>query len=85
MKNPWRCDECFMIMYEADVLVGENPFLKGDVIYGCPNCQAIDSFTQICDVDGCEDEATCGTPTKEGYRRTCGKHKPEAWHKEREA
>ena len=27
-----------------------------------------------CEVDGCHEHATCGTPTADGYKRVCGKH-----------
>ena len=27
-----------------------------------------------CEVPGCHEHATCGTPTKDGYKRVCGKH-----------
>ena len=27
-----------------------------------------------CEVPGCHKHATCGTPTKDGYKRVCGKH-----------
>lgn len=27
-----------------------------------------------CEIDGCHEHATCGTPTKDGYKRVCGKH-----------
>lgn len=27
-----------------------------------------------CEVLGCHEHATCGTPTKDGYKRACGKH-----------
>ena len=27
-----------------------------------------------CDHDGCHKEATCGTPTKDGYKRLCSNH-----------
>ena len=27
-----------------------------------------------CEVPGCHEHATCGTPTKDGYKRACGKH-----------
>ena len=27
-----------------------------------------------CEVPGCHEHATCGTPTKDGYKRLCGKH-----------
>ena len=27
-----------------------------------------------CEYPRCHEEATCGTPTKKGYKRCCGKH-----------
>lgn len=27
-----------------------------------------------CEIDGCHEHATCGTPTGDGYKRVCGKH-----------
>ena len=27
-----------------------------------------------CEVEGCHEHATCGAPTKDGYKRMCGKH-----------
>lgn len=27
-----------------------------------------------CEMDGCHEYATCGTPTPDGYKRVCGKH-----------
>ena len=27
-----------------------------------------------CEFPGCHEHATCGTPTKDGYKRLCGKH-----------
>ena len=27
-----------------------------------------------CEVPGCHEHANCGTPTKDGYKRVCGKH-----------
>lgn len=27
-----------------------------------------------CEIEGCHEHATCGTPTKDGYKRMCGKH-----------
>jgi len=29
-----------------------------------------------CDEPGCLQRATCGSPTENGYRRTCGEHCP---------
>ena len=38
-----------------------------------------------CEVPGCHEYANCGTPTKDGYKRVCGKHFAELTHKEAEA
>ena len=27
-----------------------------------------------CQIEGCHEHATCGTPTADGYKRVCGKH-----------
>ncbi len=42
-----------------DILGWENP-------HPVPECE--------CEVDGCHEHATCGAPTKDGYKRMCGKH-----------
>lgn len=42
-----------------DILRWENP-------HPVPECE--------CEIDGCHEHATCGTPTKDGYKRVCGKH-----------
>ena len=42
-----------------DILGWENP-------HPVPECE--------CEIDGCYEYATCGTPTKEGYKRLCYKH-----------
>ena len=36
-----------------------------------------DDVPGVCDEPGCIEPAGCGTPTKDGYRWTCGKHQPE--------
>ena len=38
-----------------------------------------------CEVPGCHEHATCGTPTKYGYKRVCGKHFVELYRDEAEA
>ena len=38
-----------------------------------------------CEVLGCHEHATCGTPTKGGYKRVCGKHFAELTREEVEA
>lgn len=37
-----------------------------------------------CEVHGCHEHATCGTPTKDGYKRVCGKHFVELTREEAE-
>ena len=37
-----------------------------------------------CEVPGCHEHATCGTPTKDGYKRVCGKHFAELYRDEAE-
>ena len=38
-----------------------------------------------CEVPGCHERANCGTPTKDGYKRVCGKHFAELTREEAEA
>lgn len=38
-----------------------------------------------CEFPGCHEHATCGTPTKNGYKRVCGKHFAELYREEAEA
>ena len=35
-----------------------------------------------CEVPGCHEHATCGTQTKDGYKRVCGKHFAELYREE---
>lgn len=42
-----------------DILGWENP-------HPVPECE--------CQIEGCHEHATCGTPTADGYKRVCGKH-----------
>lgn len=42
-----------------DILGWEN-------LHPVPECE--------CQIEGCHEYATCGTPTDDGYKRVCGKH-----------
>ena len=42
-----------------DILGWENP-------HPVPECE--------CEIEGCHEHATCGTPTADGYKRMCSKH-----------
>lgn len=57
-----------------DVLEADNPFVLGDKIYACPECREVGTIREACDEPDCWQPSTCGFPTENGYRRTCGKH-----------
>jgi hypothetical protein len=71
------CKECGWRGQESEMLLAPNPFDPEDQVCGCPGCKAVDSLLVACDELGCWQESTCGTPTPEGYRRTCGRHMPD--------
>jgi hypothetical protein len=70
----WRCRWCGP---ESEALRAPDPFNEGDTLIACPKCREQTLHT-CCDEPTCTMEATCGTPTPEGYRWTCGKHQPNA-------
>ena len=71
------CEECGWYGLGKELLRAQNPFDSADIIYGCPKCRSVDSTAIACDEPGCWEKASCGTPTKDGYRTTCGKHMPD--------
>lgn len=60
----------------GEALVAAHPFIEGETVTGCPKCKDIEVVRIACEEGGCWLEATCGTQTKEGYKRTCYKHRP---------
>lgn len=76
-KNKVRCTECSWKGREKDLLRVINPFDAEEIIQGCPDCKGADSCKRVCDAIDCWELATCGTPTSDGYRITCSRHKPE--------
>jgi len=77
------CRECGWRGKFTDVQHGHSPFGDKEPIIGCPDCDEISSMVSVCDEPGCKQEVTCGTPTKERYRKTCGEHRPTGfwWNK----
>lgn len=69
----WRCGWHGQL---DEILRAKHPFDADDEILGCPSCKDVNCILNACDEDGCWERVTCGTPTKTGYRNTCGKHKP---------
>ena len=41
-------------------------------ILGWENPHPVPEFE--CEIEGCHEHATCGTPTADGYKRVCGRH-----------
>jgi len=72
------CDECGWAGKGSALLTAENPFVKNDVLSACPECKELD-IRVCCEIEGCNKKATCGTPVKDGYISTCGRHRPEAF------
>jgi len=70
----WRCTECGWVCETKELLTAPNPFDDNMTISGCPGCKEIGRFENMCNVPGCDKPATCGTPTKDGYKRLCGNH-----------
>lgn len=70
------CKECGWKGSGEEVLEAANPFDANDTISGCPKCKSAQTMRTTCDEPGCWEPDTCGTPTPNGYRRTCGKHVP---------
>ena len=68
---------CGWVGDNSALLRAPDPFGDGEVT-ACPKCKQIDQCVGACDEPGCEEFATCGTPTESGYRTTCHWHKPEA-------
>lgn len=69
-----RCPDCGWTGTMADRLIAANPWQDFETIEGCPVCREPVEFQRLCDEPGCTQDATCGTPSLEGYRRCCGEH-----------
>ena len=75
-KGKVICNECYWRGHESKILNAPNPFDIDDTIIGCPVCKSVDSLECVCDESKCYSRVSCGTPTPDGYRNTCGNHKP---------
>lgn len=70
----WICDGCSAVVADNALLREKSPFNANDIITGCPECGAVESFQGCCDEPGCTKLSTCGWNHPTGYRRTCYKH-----------
>lgn len=71
-----ECKECSWSGFGYERLRAQNPFDPSESIEGCPQCKSTESFTVLCDENGCQRPVACGTPTPDGFRWTCGEHAP---------
>lgn len=72
------CSGCGWHGTWSDVLQSPNPFDPDDMLTGCPKCRQVESLGAACFAEGCGREATCGTPTQDGYKWSCAEHRPDA-------
>lgn len=73
-KGKVRCTECDWHGHENDMLMAPNPFDGAETVTGCPKCKSVDSMVCVCDETGCTKDVSCGWPSPQGYRNTCGAH-----------
>ena len=71
-----RCENCDWIGGEAELLRASHPFEPTNTVTGCPRCKDVESTIGVCDEPGCDEFVSCGMPTENGYRTTCGRHMP---------
>lgn len=78
MSDKVKCDErrCEWQGLAHELLTATHPFNVYDKIKGCPKCRQCGTIVPVCDEPGCWNPASCGTPTPDGYRSTCGNHIP---------
>ena len=73
----FRCKDCDHVCTDAEILTAPNPFYPDERVCGCPKCLAVNQLVGACDEPGCDAFSSCGGPTPDGYRLTCGKHAPQ--------
>ena len=73
--------EAYVPLYEAGGMniTNELDYNKGEIVVDIVKKQKIDNwvlkrYLNICDEPGCYEQATCGWPAGDDYRRTCGPH-----------
>jgi hypothetical protein len=68
----WICKNCDWV--GTVLLDAPHPFIEGVRIAGCPDCKEVDGLQSACAADDCKREASCGTPTPDGYKHFCYDH-----------
>jgi len=72
-ENDLVCRECGWIGKYSEILKAPNPFEDGELM-ACPQCKHVEDLRILCEAADCNQEATCGTPTDDGYIRCCIRH-----------
>lgn len=69
------CDRrCGWHGVRSALLSAPDPFNEGESLSACPKCRDISDLEIACDEPGCWEPVSCGFPSPDGYRQTCGKH-----------
>jgi len=74
MREKVVCEICGWHGTYDKVLIAQHPFNLCDKVQGCQECLEINSIWTACNTPYCHEMATCGTSTKQGYKRLCSKH-----------
>ena len=69
------CDDHRCGWVGTEPLRAPDPFEQDCELIACPKCRGI-TLVNCCDEPGCSRIVQCGTPTPNGYRKTCGQHAP---------
>ena len=72
--NTWRCESCGAAIHDSLFERAPSPFNPEDELIGCPECKGVNGFTILCDEGDCQAEASCGWPSRQGFRHTCFEH-----------
>ena len=77
------CTECEWLGDSGELDYVQDPKRDDNGWWICPKCRSADTLLMVCDEPLCNLAATCGTPTKDGYRSVCGKHYQKIYASER--
>ena len=75
--DKWKCVICDHKFYSYQFLTATSPFDEEDMLYACPECRYTREPIGLCEENGCELTASCGTPFGDGdYKHHCPLHPP---------
>lgn len=74
-KDKVICRTCEWRGRQSEMLQAPSPFDAEDALLGCPQCKEVNCLYPACDEPECWQVVCCGTPSHDGYRATCSKHR----------